>query len=86
MSLILNILEYYQDIIIVHQVGDAESSLTKKLLTSVLSDDLLQQLRIAMRLDLVHLGLFSNYTFCIYVKICEFDSKIFQKFMTVLLN
>ena len=60
MSLILNILEYYQDIIIVHQVGDAESSLTKKLLTSVLSDDLLQQLRIAMRLDLVHLGLFSN--------------------------
>ena len=62
MSLILNILEYYQDIIIVHQVGDAESSLTKKLLTSVLSDDLLQQLRIAMRLDLVHLGLFSNET------------------------
>ena len=84
MSLILNILEYYQDIIIVHQVGDAESSLTKKLLTSVLSDDLLQQLRIAMRLDLVHLGLFSNHQFRITSK--NGNSKIFKKLMIALQN
>ena len=86
MSLILNILEYYQDIIIVHQVGDAESSLTKKLLTSVLSDDLLQQLRIAMRLDLVHLGLFSNHQFQEKKTSKNGNSKIFKKLMIALQN
>ena len=50
----MDILQKHQDIVIIHKYND-NNSLMRKLLDHVFTGDLTSHLRIAMRLDLVHL-------------------------------